>query len=205
MTAGRGVAHAEESTERSRGALHGVQLWVAQPDDTRRGEPAFEHHASLPQVDVGCGVATVLVGTVAGEASPARRDTDHVGADLALRKGTATLPLLADQEHALVVLDGAIDVDGRTVGPGHLAYLGTGRDELVIGTAAPARALLLGGTPFPEPPLMWWNFVARSRDEISEAYGSWAVGDDRFGRVRSDLPRVPVDPPVWLRGPDDAP
>ena len=52
--------------------------------------------------------------------------------------------------------------------------------------------MLLGGEPFPEPVLMWWNFVARSRDEIDAAYASWRDQDDRFGRVRipaADHPR----------------
>src|SRR3954453_1720353 len=57
MTAGHGVAHAEAATGRYEGALHGVQLWVAQPSSTRDGEPAFEHHAELPRVELGSSIA----------------------------------------------------------------------------------------------------------------------------------------------------
>ena len=32
MTAGEGVTHSEEATGRYRGQLHGVQLWLAQPN-----------------------------------------------------------------------------------------------------------------------------------------------------------------------------
>ena len=69
------------------------------------------------------------------------------------------------------------------VEPGILAYLGEGRDECRLDVSAPARALLLGGVPFPEPLLMWWNFVARGRDEVSEARRQWSAGDERFGVV----------------------
>src|SRR5215210_1716331 len=40
MTAGHGVSHSEETAGTYAGALHGVQLWVAQPSATRDGPPA---------------------------------------------------------------------------------------------------------------------------------------------------------------------
>ena len=162
MTAGHGVAHAEEGTA-YRGELHGVQLWVAQPDETRDGPPAFEHHAELPRVEfAGGAVATVLVGELDGDGSPARRDTDHAGFDLSLQPGRSVIPLRADFEHAVVVLDGAVLVDGSVVEPGRLGYLSRGRDELAVEARAPTRALVVGGVPFPSPIFMWWNFVART-------------------------------------------
>ena len=197
MTAGHGVSHSEEGTGRYRGELHGVQLWVAQPSHTRGGEPGFEHHAELPRVDLDAGVATVLIGALGRVNSPARRDTDPVGVDLDLRPGRATLPLRPDHEHALVVLTGVGAVDGNTIGPGHLAYLGLGRDELALTTDVPTRALLVGGVPFDEPVLMWWNYVARTRDEIVDAHRDWTAGAERFGHVDSRLPRIDVDPPPW--------
>ena len=197
MTAGQGIAHSEEATGGYRGVLHGVQLWVAQPASTRGGAPAFTHHAELPQVEVAGGIATVLVGELAGLVSPARRDSDHVGVELHLRAGRASVPLRPDYEYGLVVFSGAVDVGDRRVDPGHLAYLGTGRDELTVGATDTARALLVGGVPFDEPLLMWWNFVARTREEITDAYRAWQAGDHRFGPVASRLPRVTVEPPPW--------
>ncbi len=199
MTAGRGVAHAEEDRGGSP-TLHAVQLWVAQPEATRDGAPGFEHHPELPRLDLGGGTATVLVGDFAGADSPARRDTAHLGVELALeRAGTTTIPLRPDYEHALVVLDGSVRVGGKAIGPGVLAYLGMARDECALGADGPARALLLGGVPFPEPVLMWWNFVARTREEVSEARREWATDDGRFGRVQSTLERIDVGPPPWER------
>jgi quercetin 2,3-dioxygenase len=197
MTAGQGVTHSEEATGRYRGRLHGVQLWVAQPEATRHGRAAFEHHATLPRVELGNAAATVLVGSFAGAASPARRDTELVGADVALGPGTGAWPLQPSFEHALVVLDGEVLVDDRVVRPGQLAYLGAGRAELVLSAAEPARVLLLGGEPFSEPILMWWNFVVRSRDELDRAYRQWEEGDPRFGRLRSPLARIPAPKPFW--------
>jgi redox-sensitive bicupin YhaK (pirin superfamily) len=196
MTAGRGVSHSEEATGSYRGAVHGIQLWVAQPESTRHGAPAFEHHAELARCEIGGATATVLVGAFDVVESPARRDTDLVGVDLTVR-GSTVVPLRADFEHALVVLDGAVAVGDQVVEPGRLAYLAPGAAELPIAVREPARVMLLGGEPFEARPVMWWNFVARNHDEIDAADESWRTDDGRFGSVASPLPRIDTPPPWW--------
>jgi redox-sensitive bicupin YhaK (pirin superfamily) len=197
MTAGHGVAHAEENAGRFRGQLHAVQLWVAQPETTRDGGPAFEHHPNLPRLELPGLEATVLIGAFGGQVSAARRDTAHTGVELVLRRPGAVLPLQREDEYALTVLDGAVSIGERVAEPGVLASLGTGRDECRLAVEAPTRVLLLGGPPFPEPVLMWWNFVARTRDEVSEARRQWTERDDRFGTVATTLSRMEVGPPPW--------
>ena len=203
MTAGGAVSHAEEATGHYRGTLEGIQLWVALPEETRHGAAAFEHHATLPQGDLDGAVATVLLGEYAGLTSPARTDTPIVGVDLELRERTQ-LPLRADFEYAVVVLDGAVGIDDQPLRPGTMGYLGRGREELVLDVREPTKVVLLGGTPFEEPILMWWNFVARTQAELAAAYDSWGAQDDRFGRVRSSLSRIPAKPPHWRRAPGPA-
>ncbi|MCW2832066.1 MAG: pirin family protein [Nocardioides sp.] len=200
MTSGGAVSHAEEATGHYRGTLEGIQLWVALPEATRHGGAAFEHHAELPQVELSGAVATVLVGDFADLTSPARHDTPLVGVDLDLHSPT-TVPLLREWEYAVVVLDGEVGIDGKQLAPGKLAYLGQGRDHLTLDVRQRTRAVLLGGEPFEDPIVMWWNFVARDRAEIDAAYASWARRDDRFGRVRSSLPLIPAKAPFWQEGP----
>jgi quercetin 2,3-dioxygenase len=197
MTAGHGVAHAEDTPGREPSRQHGIQLWVAQPEGTRHGPPAFEHHADLPVVGLGAARVTVLVGALAGAASPARTDTPLLGAEIVTGgNGTVPLPLDPAFEHALVVLDGTLAVGDTAVRPGALAYLGRGRESLDLGTSGPTRALLLGGEPFAERIVMAWNFVGRSRDETDRAAADWNAGDeDRFGPVASALARIPAPPP----------
>lgn len=197
MTAGHGVSHSEEATGRYSGGLHGVQLWVAQPDATRNAAAAFEHHDELPRVELSAGTATVLIGELDAAVSPARRDTDHAGIDLDLRAGTTVVARRRDYEYGLVVLSGAVAIGDCTVTPGHLAFLGTGGDEIPLVAAAPSRALLVGGVPLDAPLLMWWNFVARTRGEIIDAQRAWRADDGRFGRVDSPLGRITVGPPPW--------
>ncbi|HEY6746162.1 MAG TPA: pirin family protein [Mycobacteriales bacterium] len=199
MTAGRGVSHSEEAAGGYRGPLHGVQLWVAQPEQTRFGVPAFAHHAVLPQAELGSSTLTVLAGSFANVTSPARQDSPLVGVDAVVRPGVPVWPLRPDFEHGLVMLSGEVAIDGRVVTSDRFAYLGLGRDELVLDVVEPARVLLLGGVPFGEPILMWWNFVARTKDEITGAYEQWRAEDGRFGEVRSPLDRIPSPAPPWLR------
>jgi hypothetical protein len=117
--------------------------------------------------------------------------------DAVLHRGTSTWPLRPDFEHGLVVLSGAVTVGDTVVDEGRFAYLGRGRDELALTAGESARVLLLGGEPFGEPILMWWNFVARSRLEITAAYEQWRADDGRFGSVRSALDRIPAPAPPW--------
>jgi redox-sensitive bicupin YhaK (pirin superfamily) len=199
MTAGSGVSHSEEAASGWRGTLHGVQLWVAQPQETRFGAPAFAHHAVLPRLELDSSTLTVLAGSYGDQTSPARQDSPLLGLDAVVRPGVSVWPLRPDFEHGLVVLSGEVAVDGRPVRADRFAYLGLGRDELVLDAVEEARVLLLGGTPFGERVFMWWNFVARSQDEITGAYEQWKAEDGRFGEVHSPLDRIPAPPPPWTR------
>jgi len=199
MTAGHGVSHSEEQFGRSSGRAHGVQLWVALPEQTRHGPAGFEHHAELPVVEFERATATVLVGAFGGVRSPARADTDHVGIDLLVRAGTTVLPLQRSCEYGIVVTEGTVLVAGEVLTPGQLAYLAPDSDEVNIATGEPARVMLIGGTPFESKISMFWNFVARTHDEIDLAVNAWQSADGRFGEVDSALQRIPSPIPPWRR------
>ena len=205
MTAGHGISHAELAAHPP---FRGAQLWIAQPEETRHGAPAFEHHAELPHVELtgtgGTSEATLLVGALGGGhggvESPARADTPLVGADVLLAPGATTIPLDVRSEHAVAPIDAPVLVGGHVVEPGSLALVPAGLDELVLTVRGEgARVLLLGGEPLGAPITMWWNFVARDRDEITQAWRSWNARDERFGTVASPLARIEAPAPPWLR------
>lgn len=196
MTAGHGIAHAELA---ARPPFRGAQLWVAQPEATRHGENAFEHHGDLPQVEVDGTEALVLVGALADGTSPARADTPLLGAQLTLHAGASTLEVHTGFEHAVVPLDGRVRVGEDVVEPGWIALVPTGVEQLRVEAATPGdRALLLGGEPLGERVQMWWNFVARSRDELATAYRDWRDRTERFGDVPTPLERIEAPVPPWM-------
>ncbi|MFI7106394.1 pirin family protein [Nonomuraea sp. NPDC050227] len=172
MTAGRGISHSEESPGTT---LHGVQLWVALPEAHRRTAPAFEHHATLPVLSGPGFDATVIMGTLGGVTSPATTYTPLVGAEVTV-DGTGEVPLDPAFEHGLLLLDGEIE---QAV-PGTLRYLPPGPGTLRL--SGRGRVLLIGGEPFGEEIVMWWNFVGRSHEEIAAFRKEWAEGEG-FGAV----------------------
>ena len=198
MTSGHGVAHSEENPGLRSGEMHGMQLWIAQPSMTRDGGADFEHFDELPRTDTSNLTTTVLVGSFGDVSSPARRDSEHVGVELDLHGGPVTMALEPTYEYALIVANGAVMVEDTVVRPGALVYLGAGLDECRFDSSGPSRAMLIGGVPFSERLFMWWNFVARTQDEISDAWRAWATGDERFGPVASPFSRIEVGPPPWL-------
>lgn len=202
MTSGRAISHSEESPRPHAALLHGAQLWVALPEAHRNVEPHFQHHAGLPTVAAPGLTATVILGTLDGATSPGTTYTPIVGADLALSAGAeARLPLDPDFEYAVLSMSGEAEVDGVPVVPGSMLYLGCGRTELPLRAGSDAGLMLLGGEPFEEEIVMWWNFVARTQDEITQAREAWMNGD-RFGAVQGydGAPlAAPALPPVPLK------
>jgi quercetin 2,3-dioxygenase len=195
MTAGRGVAHTEDLL-RAHTGMHGVQLWIALPDRARFVAPSFVHHSDPPRVSYGGVDAIVVVGETLDVASPAVVHTPLLLAQLDLPAGLDALwPLRPEFEHGIAVVDGEVDVDGAVGAPGSLVDLGRGRGEVRLRTAAPARLMLLGGAPFPEPIVMAWNWVVRTADEARRVREAWERGDGAGDlSVFGDRPRIPAPP-----------
>ncbi|MGI5237343.1 pirin family protein [Dactylosporangium sp. CA-139066] len=196
MTSGRGISHSENSPTSKPPLLHGLQLWVALPSIARDIDPAFQHLPDLPEISDKSARIVVAVGALEGVASPAVVHSELLGADITL-DGTVELAVRADFEHAVVVTEGVARVDGDEIGPGSLLYLDPGRDRLRV--EGPARLFLLGGVPFEEELVMWWNFVARSHEEIVAAREDWMArpkgdGTDRFGVVPGGEEPLPAPP-----------
>ena len=222
MTAGRGISHSEFAVLPGPDAdgvvevplSRGLQLWVALPDAERHRAPSFEQVVDLPSINGDGYTARVLVGEFAGQRSPATMFSPIVGAEISAAGGFG-FPLDPAFEHAILVLDGSLTVDGQEIVAGPLAYLGSGRDSLAATAAPDTRFMLLGGEPFEEDILMWWTFVGRTHEEIEEAREDWeaqaglADADARaarFGLVEGHGPdagaeagRIPAPPLPGVR------
>lgn len=183
MTAGSGIAHSEVSLV-GPSALHAVQLWVALPDSVRNMAPTFEHVAEPPSFTKPGLAATVFIGALGGVESPAKVYSKLVGAELNVA-GRAMLPLNSSFEHGLLVVEGSALVNGEAVSKDELIFLPASLDELIL--EGDFRGVLIGGEPFDEPIVMWWNFVARTSDEIVEMRETWNARSNRFGEVQDDL------------------
>ena len=193
MTSGDGVSHSEFSDP---GPMHGIQLWVALPDHRRRGPAGFEHHPDLPRVTGDGWEGVVLVGEFAGAASKATVHTPLVGVQLALQAGRHEFELDSRFEYGLLAVDGDATVAGEPVSHRSLHYLAPGRTVLAVDVPKPTIVMLIGGEPFDEQIVMWWNFIGRSHDEVVEAREDWQALAPRFGRVEGHGDVVIPAPPM---------
>jgi redox-sensitive bicupin YhaK (pirin superfamily) len=198
MTAGAGICHSEVSTAATT-VLHGVQLWVALPASDRDTGRDFAHYVPEPRA-VGDATMRVFLGELEGDRSPVHTFTPLLGAQLDLEPG-ARLALEVDPvfEHGVLLDQGDVEVAGTALAVADLAFQAAGADrlEVVNPGQAPARVLLLGGPPFPEPLVMWWNFVGRSHEDIAAYRQLWEDHDDRFGAVegyQGAVSRLPAPP-----------
>jgi redox-sensitive bicupin YhaK (pirin superfamily) len=212
MTAGRGISHSEISVEHS-GNMHAVQMWVALPESARNMQPEFEHRDDLPIIDTDVFKATVLVGEFLGQRAKTKVHTPMVGVELRLKANAILqIPIQHGFEYGVFVIDGSIAANEQGASRSELVYFET--DEAARGielraAGTGATVLLLGGEPFGERILMWWNFIARTHDEIVEQREQWnrhleeeaarqrfGVFEDRIGGwiPAPELPTVRLNP-----------
>lgn len=190
MTSGRGISHAEETPRENRGTLNGVQLWIALRDADRNAAPSFEHVPEVPRTEPRGGIVQTF-----------RSGEDILGADVEV-KDAVELELDPAFEHGVFILGGAPSLEGQPLEVNTLYYLEPGRTSLAFSGAS--RVLLIGGQPFPEKILMWWNFVARTPEEIAAARAEWEEGN-AFGVVRGyDGPRIEAPSLGRLAAPNPA-
>ncbi|MFI0467198.1 pirin family protein [Saccharopolyspora sp. 5N102] len=184
MTGGYGISHSEVSTSRTT-ILHGVQLWVALPEEHRHVERDFQHYVPEP-VGMGRAEIRVFLGSLAGHDSPVRTFTPLLGAEVILEpRAAVALAVNPGFEHGLLVDHGDVRMVDTLLRPAELGYAQAGPGTLTLTNESDktARMVLLGGPPFEEEIVMWWNFIGRSHEDIVRAREDWANSSDRFGVV----------------------
>ncbi len=196
MTAGRGIVHTEESLPDER-RLHAAQLWIALPSGMADCAPAFDHYPELPRWLAGGCAFTLLAGAFDGKTAPARLHSPLVGVDVCSAQGGAVALALDPRfEYGILPLEGRVMLAGEDFATDEFAYLGAGAATLDLALAAGSRILLLGGEPFGEQIVMWWNFVGYSKAEIARAQRDWESGDPRFGEVTGHQGQRLAAPPL---------
>ena len=182
MTAGHGIVHTEDSLPGK--PLQAAQLWIALPPDVVDCPPAFEHFPNLPnwQQD-GCH-CTLLAGSYAEKTAPVPLHSPLLGMDIRNQeKTTITLSVLPDFEYGILPLEGECHLRQDKFSTDEFAYLGKNLNQMTITLEPGSRILLLGGIPFEQPIVMWWNFVGYSKEYVTQAQKDWENHHPRFGSV----------------------
>ncbi len=196
MTAGEGISHTEESQP---GHLHGAQLWLVHPEVERHGSQGLQRYTPKAQ---SLGPATVLLFMGAlGQLvpSPITAPLQAIGAEITIPAGRSVdLPLNPELEYAVLSDAEGLQVNGESLAFGALWYTDTGVDTIRLRAGdAPSRLLLLGGAPFTEQIVMFWNFIGRDHDEVTQMRADWEDPhrrQERFGYVRGYKGKTAIIP-----------
>jgi redox-sensitive bicupin YhaK (pirin superfamily) len=194
MTAGRGIAHSERSppgARQGREGMFGIQSWIALPQAHEETAPSFQHFdaASLPLIEDGGVRARVIAGSAFGKTSPVGMLSQWLYAEVVLAPG-ASAPLDPDQEErAIYVAEGEVDIAGETFEGPRLLIFRPG-DRITVRALRRARLMLLGGAALDGPRYIWWNFVSSSKERIEQAKEDWKTG--RFAPVPNETEFIPL-------------
>ncbi|UJP05361.1 MAG: pirin family protein [Nitrosomonas sp.] len=190
MTAGAGILHEEfhsESFTRSGGLLEMVQLWVNLPARNKMTAPGYQaiQNQDIPAIALPdeAGVLRVIAGNYQHHAGSAHTFTPMNVWDLQLhQKKKISLPLIEDWSAALVVLHGAISVNGSVpVKETQMIILDRPGDEVSIESRSDAVMLLLSGQSIDEPVVGQGPFVMNDQAEIDQAIADFNSG--HFGEL----------------------
>jgi redox-sensitive bicupin YhaK (pirin superfamily) len=110
-------------------------------------------------------------------------------------------------EHGFLCDTGSLAAGGAVAQPGEIVFQPAGAPAITLkaSPSEPTRVLVLGGKPFGEQIVMWWNFIGRSHDEIARYRAAWQAligaapgepsGTAGFGLPAGDpLPPIPAPP-----------
>ena len=193
MTAGRGIVHSERTPDEARNqeaTLHGIQTWVALPDEYEETGPWFRHHPAtdLPAWDEAGVSFTLIAGVAYGRRSPVQTFSPMIYLDIQLAPGAHfTLPRQYSEQAVYSVTEG-LEIDGLPLEQHRLAVLTPGA-VVEISSQRAARCLVVGGEPVGERH-KWWNFVSSRPERIEQAKQDWRLG--KFGQVSGESEFIPL-------------
>lgn len=182
MTAGKGIAHSERSTDEARQApqrIFGIQSWLALPKDVEDMNPRFEHFdvTQLPTLQQEGVNLSVILGDFEGLHAPVKTWGCPFYVDVILNPGAALPYAPFAEERAIYVVEGQIEVDGFEV-PANRMVIVRERAHATIRnrSGSPVRIMLLGGDLMDGKRHIWWNFVSSSQEKIEQAKEDWRSG-----------------------------
>ena len=192
MTAGRGIVHSERAGDDldETSNLHGIQSWIALPDEEEERDPAFEHFPSdtLPETDVDGSTLRVIMGSCFGQTSPVTTYSETLYVECRMPAGRKIAVPHESDDLAAYVVSGGIESGGVRYGNG-VMLVAEAETPLELEAATDSRVMLIGGGALGERHI-WWNFVSSSLERIDRAGKDWREG--RFDEVPGDDEFIPL-------------
>ena len=175
MTAGSGIVHSERVSDAGNPEgerLFGLQTWLAISEDEEDGDPDFNHAPELPSFEIEQGVdCDLILGDFFGH-SATTTSLGALYAELQLNEGARFEVDGKQEERAVYVISGQIEIEGVNYSPGDMPVVAIG-SSVVISAASESKVMLIGGPALEKPRHMLWNFVATEKERVLDAAERW--------------------------------
>ena len=185
MVAGLGITHSERTREELRETgynLHGLQLWMALPEEFEEVDPAFYHTpaSDIPETKINVANIRVVMGEAYGLVSPVKTYSPTLYVEIDIADGTS-IDLPKADERGVYVVKGEGQIDGATAPVNAMTVLTEGAQ--VLTAVGDTRLAIIGGTSLGHR-FLDWNFVSSRKERLEEAKSDWKAG--RFAKVIGD-------------------
>jgi len=182
MVAGLGITHSERTREELRETgynLHGLQLWMALPEEFEEVDPAFYHTpaSDIPETKINVANIRVVMGEAYGLVSPVKTYSPTLYVEIDIADGTS-IDLPKADERGVYVVKGEGQIDGATAPVNAMTVLTEGAQ--VLTAVGDTRLAIIGGTSLGHR-FLDWNFVSSRKERLEEAKSDWKAG--RFAKV----------------------
>lgn len=195
MTSGKGIVHSERTPEYLRSSnkmLHGLQIWVVLPKELEEMEPSFFHvpENQIPEWKTDDIAYKLIAGEVLGKKSPVPVYSPLYLLELkSTTRQTVTIGEHLFGESALYILEGSIESEGNIFGPKQI-LIAKDSKLCTFDMAENTTIYIFGGEPFPEERIIYWNFVASTKELIENAKEKWLA--QTFDKVPGETEFVPL-------------
>ena len=192
MTAGSGIVHSERAgddlNETSR--LHGIQSWMALPENEQERDAAFQHYpaADLPDIDIDGVSVRIIIGEAYGHVSPVHAYSSTLYLECLMPKGSELALPDTYAEIGAYVVSGSVAIDDRSYGGGVMA-VASADAVMTLVAEEESRIMVVGGEPLGKR-YIYWNFVSSSRERIEKAKSDWREG--KCGKIPGEDEYIPL-------------
>ena len=192
MTAGKGISHSEKTPADVIGHesdIHGLQFWVALPDELEDMEPSFTNHKSheIPKIEKNGAEMCVVVGEFHGQKSPVKAFSPMIFLNIEAKEDYSFEYSAPEFEVAFYLIEGEVDLGEKKFSNHEMIVLEPGssiRAQIKKGS----HCVLVGGKSFPHPKFIWWNFVSSSKEKMNTARDNWNSGN--FPQVPGETEKI---------------
>lgn len=194
MTSGKGISHSERAHTSEKGKarrLHGLQFWIALPDDLEDCEPDFQHYTlnQIPTLETSDFKLSLIAGSAFGLQSPVRTTSPTIFADVVAKNDFDFSLKVPGFELAIYIIEGSARAGTDKITKFQMLVFEKNA-ELDVKIDKGTHFIIIGGEPFTTPRYMWWNLVSSSKEKIEIAKRAWA--DRTFPQVPGETEYIPL-------------